>query len=69
MLEDNIGCLSLSTNAMTPGKIKHIDIRHHFIRELFESKAVIMEYCSTGEMIADALTKFTLPTDIHLKHT
>jgi len=33
--------------------LKHIDIRHHFIREKTES----VEHLSTTEMTADALTK------------
>jgi hypothetical protein len=68
MLEDNNGCMTLSMNATTPGNTKHIDIRHHFIRELVKSKVVVMEYCPTSEMIADALTKFTLSTILFLKH-
>ena len=32
MLEDNNRCMTLSINATTSGKTKHIDIRHHFIR-------------------------------------
>ena len=68
MLEDNNGCITLSIDASTPGKTKHIDIRHLFVRELVKCKAVVMEYCPTAEMIADALTKFTLPTTVFLKH-
>jgi hypothetical protein len=68
MLEDNNGYTTLSMDESTPGKTKHIDIRHHFVRELVKSKAVGMEYCPTAEMIADALTKFTLPTTVFLKH-
>ena len=58
----------MSINATIPGKTKHIGIRHYCIRELFKSKVVVMKYCPTTKMIADALTKFTLPTIIFLKH-
>ena len=69
MLEDdNNGCITLSMDASTPGKTKHIDIRHHYVRELVKSKAVVIEYSPTAEMIADALTKFTLPATVFLKH-
>ena len=35
MLEDKEKeCESLATNALTPGKTKHVDIRHHFVRDL-----------------------------------
>jgi hypothetical protein len=68
MLEDNNGCMTMSINATTPGKTKHIYIRHHFIRELVKIKAAVMEYSPIAEMIADAPIKFTLPTTVYLKH-
>ena len=68
MLEDNNGCLALATNPMTTGKTKHIDIRYHFVREVVKSKAVVMQHCPTADLLADVLTKFSLPTALHLKH-
>ncbi len=41
---------------------------YHFIRELVKGRTVEVQYCPTVEMIADALTKFTLPTTLHLRH-
>ncbi len=57
----------MATNDMTTAKSKHIDIRYHFIREVIKSKAVVIQYCPTEDMLADALTKFSLPTCVHLK--
>ncbi len=57
MLENANGCISLGTNSMTTGKTKHNDIRYHFIREVIKSKASIIEYCPTVDMLADLLTK------------
>jgi len=68
MLEVNIGCMALANNPMTTGKTKHIDIRYNFIREVVKSKAVVLECCPTNDMLAYALTKFSLPTTLHLKH-
>ncbi len=67
MLEDNNGCKAMATNDMTTAKSKHIDIRYHFIREVVKSKAVVVQYCPTENMLADALTKFSLPIGLHLK--
>ncbi len=53
---------------MTNGETKHIDIMCHFIREMVKDKTVEVQYCPTKDMIADALTKFTLPTTLHLRH-
>jgi hypothetical protein len=67
MLEDIKGCISLGTISMTTPKSKHIDIRYHFIREVVKSTGVVMDHCPTADMLANALTKFSLPTRLHLK--
>jgi hypothetical protein len=32
--------IALATNDMTPPKTKHIDIKHHFIRDLIKKGAI-----------------------------
>ena len=65
MLEDTKGCKAMATNDMTTAKSKHIDIRYHFIREVVKGKAVVVLYCPTGNMLGDALTKFSLLVSLH----
>ncbi len=69
MFEDDEGCEALAANAITSAKTKHIDIRHHFVRDLVKSKALEIMWISTSEMIADILTKNTLSIAEHKKHT
>ena len=69
MYEDNEGYEALATNDITSANTKHIDIRHHFVRDLVKSKAIEKEFISTSEMLADILTKNTLPIEEHKKHT
>ena len=69
MFEDNEGCEALATNTITTAKTKHIDIRHHFARDLVKSKTLDIVWITTTEMIADILTKISLPTLAHKKHT
>jgi hypothetical protein len=54
---DNQGCLSIANNVRTDTRTKHIDIKFHFSREQLQSGAINLEYCPTGEMVADSLTK------------
>ena len=69
MFEDNKSCISLATNnPMTTAKTKHIDIRYHFVRDLATTKQINIQWTDTTDMIADILTKFSLPTSLHLKH-
>ncbi|CAB1107645.1 unnamed protein product [Ectocarpus sp. CCAP 1310/34] len=57
VLEDNKGALALIENPFSSARSKHIDVRFHFIRELFKSGKIIAEYVPTGEQHADMLTK------------
>jgi hypothetical protein len=57
ILGDNQGSLSLANNPENHQRTKHIDIQYHYTRELVESGAVVIEYCPTGLMLADILTK------------
>jgi hypothetical protein len=47
----------LSKNPRYHPRTKHIDIKHHFIRDKVAKKEVVLDYCATEEMLADLLTK------------
>ena len=61
---DNQGAIALTKNTKDHGKVKHIDIRHHYIRELIQSKAIIIEQVSSYDNLTDFFTK-SLPCDHH----
>ena len=54
---DNQGCIALSHNPVAHSRAKHIDIRHHFIRERVANNEVNLQFCSTKDMLADMFTK------------
>ena len=54
---DNQTAIGLSRNDVLNDRTKHIDVKFHFIRDQVEKKNVIINYCSTAEMLADLLTK------------
>ena len=66
MFEDNKGCIALATNPMTTGKTKHIDVIYHFVRDLVQSGKLRIVWCESEKMLADILTKFSLPARQHL---
>ena len=43
----NLSIINISKNPIQHSKTKHIDIRHHFIRELMEDKVIKLEHVST----------------------
>ena len=55
--EDNQAAIAISRNPQYHGRVKHIDIKYHFIREQVHNGNIELEYCRTSEMIADMLTK------------
>lgn len=61
---DNRGAIALTKNTRDHGKVKHIDIRHHYIREMLQSGAIAVEQVSSADNLADLFTK-ALPRDLH----
>jgi len=54
---DNQGAGQLARNPVFHKRTKHVDIRHHFVRELVEEGTISVNYIPTTEMPADILTK------------
>ncbi len=57
LYEDNQGCIKISNNDGVSVRTKHIDIKHHHLRDLVSRNIIKLDYCETDNMIADALTK------------
>ena len=57
IFEDNQSAIAMSRNPQPHGRVKHIDIKHHFIWEQVTNKNVKLEYCPTKVMTADIFTK------------
>ena len=55
--EDNQSTIKMAENSTLQQRTKHIDVRHHFIRDLVREHIIKIEYCPTNEMLADMLTK------------
>ena len=58
----------MTKNPAYHSRTKHIDIRHHFIRDSVEVGDIELQYCATNDMVADVLTK-ALARDKHDQHT
>jgi hypothetical protein len=57
IFEDNQSAIKLANNGMFSSRTKHIQVRFHYIRELITEKRIMVSYCPTELMVADALTK------------
>lgn len=54
--------IDISKNPVQHSRTKHIDIRHHFIRELVDEQQVVIEHVVTELQLADLFTK---PLDLN----
>lgn len=54
--EDNQSCIKMASTMETK-RTKHIDVRHHFVRECVNQEKIILNYIATEKQQADILTK------------
>jgi hypothetical protein len=66
--EDNLGIICLVKNQQVSSRTKHIDIRHHYGRDLQDSKALDVRFKRSENNSADIMTKNTT-REVHDKHT
>ena len=57
LYEDNQSCIAMANSVSVTERTKHIDVRHHFVRQLIQDGVITLTYCPTSNMIADILTK------------
>ncbi|KAA0039071.1 gag-pol polyprotein [Cucumis melo var. makuwa] len=58
---DNMSAISISKNPVQHNRTKHIDIHHHFIRELVKDKIICLEHNQSSLQLIDIITK---PLDV-----
>ena len=54
---DNASAINISKNPVQHSWTKHIEIRHHFTRELVEDGTLTLEFIHTNDQKADLFTK------------
>jgi hypothetical protein len=54
---NNHGAIASSKNTKDYGKVKHIDIQHHYLQELIHSSTIILDQVSSADNLADLFTK------------
>ena len=54
---DNKAAIGIANNPVQHNRMKHVEIDRHFIKEKLESGIICMSFVTTGQQIADVLTK------------
>ena len=65
--EDNQGAIHLTKNYQVGARTKHIDIRHHWIRDLHQQQRIVIKYIRSENNIADIATK-NVPAETYNRH-
>ena len=54
---DSTAAAAIANNSKSSRRVKHMDIKYHYVREVIADGVVATAYCPTAEMLADMLTK------------
>jgi hypothetical protein len=57
LYSDNKAAIAISENDVMHNRTKHIDIKHHFVREAIKMKKIRIEWVDTTKQLADINTK------------
>ena len=66
LMGDNTGLIAIAENKRNHNRVKHIDVRHHFIRSEVEEGRIKINYVASNDNLADLFTK-SLPQAQHYK--
>jgi hypothetical protein len=64
---DNQTSISLAEDAESQNRTKHVDVQHHYVRELVSEGELTVQWVPTKNMLADGLTK-ALPGERFREH-
>ena len=54
---DNTSAINLSKNPILHSRTRHIEIRHHFLRDHVQKGDCVLEFVDTKNQLADIFTK------------
>jgi hypothetical protein len=54
---DNTSAISVAKNLVFHKRMKHLEVRHHFLRDHVEKRDIEMRYIDTERQLADIFTK------------
>ena len=61
---DNRAAIKLTKDSKFHARAKHIDIKHHYIRNMIKDQDIVVVSCTSKENLADVFTK-SLPQEQH----
>ncbi|GKA17932.1 hypothetical protein Tco_0697769 [Tanacetum coccineum] len=65
VVSDNKATIQISENSVQHGRIKHIEIDRHFIKEKLEAEVITFPFVRSQDQLADILTKAVNERTLH----
>src|SRR5258708_35845195 len=57
LIKDNIRCIKVANNPKDRKRIKHINLRYHYLREKVINKEIILDWVQSANQLANNLIK------------
>ena len=57
MFMDNQGAICIANGEVLNSKLKHVDVRHHYVKECVRNGEISLQFCPSNDNVADTLTK------------
>ena len=54
---DNQAAISIAKTPFCTTAMRHMKIKHHYIKKIVKDRNIVIKFCRTEDMIADMLTK------------
>lgn len=54
---DNVSAIDLAKNPISHGRIKHIEVKFHFLKDMVNKGRIVLAYCKTKVQFIDLFTK------------
>jgi hypothetical protein len=67
LYSDSTAAIQLAPRRASGARTRHIDIRHHYIRQMIEEGKITLRHLNSDHLPADALTK-ALGTELFERH-
>ena len=67
LMEDNTACIRSISRGAIPQKLRHVRVRYHYIRSVYQQGRLKVKYVPSEKQVADSLTKAT-PLDLFDRH-
>ena len=65
--EDNQSTIKVGTDERSGGRLKHIDVKHFFVRDEIQRGRIVVRFVPSEKQIADVMTK-GLPANVFQQH-